>query len=166
MIVCVYFFAASIFDNAFFYTKLVGMVSIYFVIAYLKMYEKRLPVYFTPLMCLISGLVLFASIAIVNIIGIRVHYIGSRVSMLFRFNNPIIVIFCISIFYLFKRLKINMKVINYISSLSLVIYLLSENEICSKYIKPVLWIYFEKMLALLYFGSIKIAKNDRVAVLL
>ena len=61
-------------------------------------------------------------------------------------SNHFILIIAISLFYLFKRLRIKSVFINEISSLSLYIYLIHENVLIRQYTRLYIWHYlYEKI---------------------
>lgn len=54
-------------------------------------------------------------------------------------NNPLIIAFSISLFLVCYKIEIQSSLINKISSVSLIVYLVHENPLVNKYLKAFLW---------------------------
>ena len=119
--------------------KLLCFVSIYFAVAYFKFYGDR----FTQskklnIIVLVSSIILYFAMRVaVNFIGLKIY--GSEecpLFALFHINNPIILAFSLSLFNLANRKQFVCKPINFISSLSLLFYLIHHNNLFAKFIQP------------------------------
>lgn len=119
--------------------KLLCFVSIYFIVAYFKFYGQR----FTQskklnIIVLISSVVLYYAMRIaVNFIGLKIY--GNEecpLFALFHINNPIILAFALSLFNLANRKYFVSRPINFISSLSLLFYLIHHNNLFEKFVQP------------------------------
>lgn len=132
-----YFCIGSIKNGAFFESKLILFVGIYFIIAYMKKYNsdilsnKKL-----NYLCLLIGIILLFFLQIImNFMGLRFESIGSRPFYFATNHNPIIFIIAFSIFNIFRAVKIQSNAINYIASLTIFIYIIHENMLFKKYLK-------------------------------
>ena len=119
--------------------KLMCFVAIYFIVAYFKYFgtsftqSKKLNI-----IVLISSIILYYAMRlIVNYIGLK-YYKNEYCPLfaLFHINNPIILAFSLSLFNLANRKSFVSKPINFISSLSLLFYLIHHNNLIDKYIQP------------------------------
>ena len=119
--------------------KLMCFVAYYFIVAYFKYYGQS----FTQskkwnIVVLISSIVLYYAMRLmVNYIGLK-FYEGEYCPLfsLFHINNPIILTFSLSLFNLANRKHFVSKPINFISSLSLLFYLIHHNNLFAEYIQP------------------------------
>ena len=119
--------------------KLLCFVSIYFIVAYFKYYGSS----FTQskkwnIIVLVSSIVLYYAMRLaVTYIGLK-FYEGEHCPLynLFHINNPVIIAFSLSLFNLANRRNFVSKPINFISSLSLLFYLIHHNNLIDKYIQP------------------------------
>lgn len=130
----------------FFVSNLVTFIVIYFLIAYLKLYLKDycqnlkknkkifyLTVLVTPILILIT-----------NILGQNISLFRDKLLHWGGNNSPFLLVTAISLFIIFKEKKYKSKVINNISSLTLIIYVIHENYLIRTYIRPYIWKYIYK----------------------
>lgn len=115
--------------------------SVYIAISYLQNYHKKAieSKKFNILLLLASIFGFIFLLLAVNIIGLKIKAIGNRVQ---RFNNLSNIFFWLIAFCslnLFKRIKWHSKKINYVSSLSLLVYLIHENILFRNKIRPLIW---------------------------
>jgi hypothetical protein len=78
---------------------------------------------------------------IINCLGNNIAAFSNKMLVLCIFNNVLIVIMGITAFDIFNCKRWFSKTTNYISSTSLIIYLISENILFKENIKPVFWKY-------------------------
>lgn len=128
----------------YYYTDLVKMIVVYFIVAYVKLYlckfvkNRKLNIL---LFCLGSfGLIIL--IAFTNLMGVKFAFFYNKLLMWATLTNPFIILIAITLFNLFANtnVKISSRIINYISSLSLIVYLIHENILFASYIKPHIFI--------------------------
>lgn len=121
--------------------KFVTWIAEFLVISYLRTYKtdllnkKKL-----SLITLISSFILGISLIVIyNLVG--VYNEDLNINFLhFNLNyNPFTFVFAISAINLFSTLKFSNKVINYISSLTLFIYLIHENVFVRGYFRLMVW---------------------------
>lgn len=93
---------------------------------------------------MICVIILISLEIITNFIGLKYSFFSDQVLRWCVFNNPIIMVMSGCMFFIFENLnvkKIISKLIEKISSLSLLIYMLSENLLLNSKIKPLIWDY-------------------------
>jgi len=114
-------------------------IVLYLIARYLSVMVTKIK---KPLLYLILSTFILVTIAFLLLYNGKI----SRLSILFSYNNPILMFSSIMLFYVFKNIKIQSKFINTISGLVFGIYLLHDHEsvrdfIC-KYISKVQTNYF------------------------
>lgn len=122
---CIY----TLLHNDIFYNNLVGFIIIYLFVSYVKLYmpafskdTKR-----NVMLLIISSILNFLLSLSVIFIGLKVPMFKDNMHHFAIVINPLYLIMSISLFNLFKNREFYNKKINYFSSLSLLIYLFSEN---------------------------------------
>lgn len=138
-----YVFVNYFLPESFFSSQIVLWVSLYFIIAYIKYYLIDLSNNTeTNVFLLLIGfggnicIVLFT-----NYLGL--HW-GVLNNQLLKWNlncSPFIILIAISMFNLAKNIRFNNKIVNYISSLSLLIYVFHENLLLRTFYRPLMWNY-------------------------
>lgn len=136
------FFIAGFVTGPSFVNNLIIWVAIYFIIAYFKLYA--------PNFC--ESKKINISLLIIGILGIiavtaLTYIIGTKISLLSNMtrwskeNSPFILFIAFGSLNLFNRTKFTSKFINYVSSLSFLIYIIHENILFRTYIRPQIWNY-------------------------
>lgn len=125
----------SIFLESYFYTQLIGFIEIYFIVAYVKLYMKNftLDKKKNILILIISSISYFLLIALTNILGLHISLLSDKMLHWCYFYNPFILAISISLFNLFKNFDFSNKFINYLSSLSLYVYIIHTNNLYVRY---------------------------------
>lgn len=136
-----YYGAGFFYHSAFFRNNLSDFIVIYFVIAYIKKYHakdchKRNLNIILLLVTFFCNLVL---IVVTNELGLRLDLFQDKL-IYWKISNPFILLMVISAFNLFNNVKVSNSVINYISKMSLYIYLIHENILLRELCRPYLWI--------------------------
>ncbi len=125
-----------------FVNDLIIWVAIYFIVAYFKLYGQNF--------C--TSKTINISLVIIGILGIiavttLTYLIGAKTSLLkstIRWNkqsSPFVLFIAFGLLNLFNRTKFSSKFINYISSLSFLVYIIHENLLFRTYIRPQIWNY-------------------------
>lgn len=129
----------------YFFNELIGFIYIYFMVAFIKLYAKKYhhnnKVNFSILfVCFLANTSL---ILITNFLGLKITFMKTLV-MYWNFNtaNPFYIFMAISLFLIFYNINIQKNAINYVSSLTLYIYLFHENYLFRTYIRPFFCEYF------------------------
>ncbi len=122
---------------------LIYWVNIYLIVAYIK---KYLPSFVANkkknIIILIASIVLFYSlIFLTNVIGLRVNTFNDKPLHWASSNNPFLLIASICLVCLALNCKLMSRTINYISSLSLLIYIIHENIFLRTYTRPLILEY-------------------------
>ncbi|MDO4983881.1 MAG: acyltransferase, partial [Eubacteriales bacterium] len=125
--------SSSMFKNWFF---------VYFLIAYIKKYLIFIAESKTKnivLLIFALGLLIFSKLYV--IVGIRFSTILKYFDKAIHKTNIIYVLFAISSFNLFSKIKIKSRIINRISKQSFLIYIIHENILIRRYYRPIVWTY-------------------------
>ena len=172
--IIVYFGICFIKNDLLFNSNLIVFISIYFIIAYIKKYcikfvkNKKI-----NLILLIASLgVSLLSLIVINKIELT---LGINEIKLIKFatnNNIFLLINSITLFNLFFNLNFSNKVVNYISSLSMLIYVIHENLLVRRYLRPKIWsdilnIYGEKYIIIedIIFSILILCVSSFIAII-
>ncbi|MCM1060953.1 MAG: acyltransferase [Eubacterium sp.] len=123
----------------FFSSNIIVFIVIYFIFAYIKLYMNN---FCSSLKLNIIALII--GVTGTPLITFTAYYAGFQDNTVFQLANsfsPFTLITGISLFNLFKRKKFINNIINSIASMSLPIYIIHENLLIRKYIRPSIWIY-------------------------
>ena len=141
IIFIIYLIIQIFFAEEFYYNDLIGFIIIYFFVAYMKLYMKD----FQNNMKL-NYIILFSSIilyiillAFTNVLGLKYSFFFEKMLYWNRFDNFLFIAITISLFNIFKKKELKNRNINYISSLSLYFYIIHENMILRKFVRPLLY---------------------------
>lgn len=132
-----------ILHTAFFTSDLILWTTIYFSIAYMKLYltdisnNKKLN--FTILLIGIIGT--YGLILFTYLLGFKITLSKDLLMRWDKRCNPFVLMMVIGIFNLVRNVEFKNKAINYISKLSLFIYIIHENLILASYYRPMIWQY-------------------------
>lgn len=116
-------------------------VTYYFVIAYVKYYLRdyaaNVRLNAALLFCSLAGIA--ASIVLGNGIGLRVASLSGLLPHLRQMYNPLVILTALSLLNLALRIPAKSGAVNYISSMSLFVYLIHENQLVRTYLRPWIW---------------------------
>lgn len=122
-------------SNLFFSSMIILWCAIYFIVAYIKLYMIN---FVNNNKNNIMGLILcsmcfIGCILLTDIIGLHVSFMSDK--MLYWVNNcnPFLIGMAISLFNIFRNCKFTNHTINYLSGMSLLIYIIHENLIIRTY---------------------------------
>lgn len=163
-LIIVYSFIQFVLPHVYYYNSLIAFISIYFITAYLKLYLRN----FSNNKKINLILIIISMSSFIVFLGLY-NFISSKFSIFcnnMRWSNlmnPFLLVFCFSMFSLFNSYNYKNKVINYVSSYSLLLYIIHENYIFRTYVKPlfyqkvflindykIMWILFEAVLLFIY----------------
>lgn len=143
---CLYFGLGFVIGNLFFASPLITYTVLYFCIAYIKKYNSQ----YTMNIALNTKILiamLMANIFLIvftNMLGLfmaqYVEKMGTQVLRWCSNCNPFLVMIALSLFNIFNGKYFVNKLINYLASLSLLVYALHENIIFREYIRPQVFI--------------------------
>lgn len=119
---------------------LIIWIAIYFLIAYCKKYISYIDsIKWNTILLIIGILGNICAILLTNFAGFMVEALSDKVLHWNRNSSPFIIMIALGLFNLFRQISFKSRVINYISSLSLYIYLLHENLLFKTYCRSALW---------------------------
>lgn len=132
------YFVLDFFMDQFSFSNIIGFICIYFFVAALKLYphDRYNRTKFNLSVIFISLAGLIALHVTVNMLGLKYASFNRNLLYFRVLNNPFNYFISFGLFNLFRKLKFQMRGINYISSLSLLIYLIHENFLVRNYIRP------------------------------
>lgn len=130
-----------IFAGSFFSTYLILWVTLYITIAYMKYYLVDLSnnTKVNIIMLLIGFAGNISIVLLTNYLGL---HLGVFRNWLLRWNtscSPFLILIAISMLNIAKNVCSYNKTVNYISSLSLLIYIFHENQLLRIFYRPLLW---------------------------
>jgi hypothetical protein len=136
-----YIFINTIKEDLFFSSPLILWCAFYFLIAYLKFYlidfsnniKKNVWLFGANLIGILA--LIFAT----NVLGLHSSFFNDK-DLHWAVNcNFFIIFMTIAMFNISRSIHFNNKFINYLSSLSLLVYIIHENLIMRRYIRPATW---------------------------
>lgn len=136
-----------------YYTEIIGFIVIYFLLYYVKQYMTKFCANSKKnfKILLISFVGLLIQIIILNYLGNNWNIFYKKMISPAIIINPFIIFIGISLFNIANnRKKYCSKFINYISSLTLLIYIVHDNYFFRKYIMPDIWLYIESEFSYTY----------------
>ena len=130
--------------DLFFPSSLILWVTIYFLVAYLKLYCGRMVASrkFGVMLLAIGILGYIAQVVVTNYVGL--YLIGAFSDKVLRWNShscPFYIMIAIGSLIIALQVKYKNKVINYISGLTIFVYLFHENYLFRRFIRPAIWRY-------------------------
>lgn len=130
-----------VFKDKLFYNYLIGFIIIYFLVAYMKLYlrnfqkNKKL----NAILLIVSSVMELLMLIGINALGQKSDLFSNKMLYWNNVNNIFFIGIGLSIFNLFNRRSFHNIAINYISSLSLIFYLIHDNDLFRDYIKPLFY---------------------------
>ena len=160
--------------SAFFASRIIGFMIIYFFVAYLKKYTiKLMNSKKWNIIFLITALILLVILQLVtNFLGLHFGFLKDKMQHWNSMYNPLLIIISCAMFNIFRNFKFKNKVINYISSITLLIYIIHENIIFRTYLRQkLIYIFWEKteniniLILVIIFGIILFVISTCTAIL-
>ena len=137
-----FFIAGFVYINSSISNTLIIWITIYFIVAYFKLYGQK----FCESKKINITLLLIGVLGIIAITTIT-YFLGTKISLIkdntrwSKPNSPLFLFIAFGSLNLFNRAKFTSKFINYISSLSFLIYITHEDLLFKTYIRPQIWNY-------------------------
>ena len=130
----------------FFSSRIILWITIYFAIAYMKYYLVDLSsdVRFNILLVGIGFVGNIGIVCLTNFLGLRFEIFSDK---LLRWNSnysPFLLLMAVSMFNVARSIRFENNIVNYISSLSLLIYIFHENLLLRTFYRPQMWDYVYK----------------------
>lgn len=138
----IYIGLCTVSNNLFYYTKLVCFIVVYFITGYLKKYPFSICINNKKLKISIAIFVFlyFFSVCGYLLLCAKFNILQGRALYFSRTNYIVMILMDYLLFFYFKNKKIKYNpVINKVSSLSLVYYLITENYVFSTYVRPIIF---------------------------
>lgn len=139
----VLYYLISFVKESFFYSPLIGFVGIYFIITYCKKYMLQFfsskKVNLSLMFMGVAGwIILFL---VTNFLGNRIDFFYDKMRHWYTLMHPFFLIIAFALFNLFRLSSFQSKMINELSSLSLLIYIIHENYLFRTKIRPLYYDY-------------------------
>lgn len=109
----------------------------YFIVAYSKLYLKNLTSNTRKqcLFLLFGTIGWFVLMICTNVIGLRIEMVSDWMMRWNTFMNPFFVLIGFSMFNIFKSFELKSNFVNYVSGLSLLIYIIHCNRVIRDYVR-------------------------------
>ena len=107
-----------------YYNTLIGFICIYFIIAYMKNYLKRISdsVKVNAVVCIACTVLFITLMIITNILGLHIGRFSDKLLLWNDFYDPLIFFQAISLFNIVRNYHFVDKRVNYLSSCSMIVY--------------------------------------------
>lgn len=129
--------------DLFFSSPLILWVTIYFMIAYMQKYMSKFAnsLRLNIRMIMINTIFFIGIILLTEFCGLHLSQINGKMARWNNNSNPFLIFIAIALFNIARNIHFKNTFINYISSLSLLIYIITENLILRTYYRPAIWNY-------------------------
>lgn len=145
MIILLYCGINAFLPGRYYYTQLIGFVIIHILVSYMELYLPRFAGSRKQNFCLllVSLTSLYLQIRATNAIGLRIGVLSDMADWFSNISNPLIIAIGISSFNLARTICFQNRFINYLSGLTMLIYITHANELVMDYLKPdfFAWVY-------------------------
>ena len=150
-----------IYDKTFFYTELIGFIELYFLVAYMKKYlgEFSKSKYKNLVILIISIALEMIFILVINTLGTKIKYYNGKMQYWTNISNPFIILIAISLLNIFCNFNFKNKLINMISSTTLLVYVISDNYFIREKLKPKFFYYYYGIKPTLYLIGMEIIRS-------
>ena len=132
-----------IFSGKFYSSYLILWISLYFAIAYMKYYlvDFSNNVRLNTIVLGIAFMGHIAMICVTNLLGLYFDVFDNSLLRWVSNDNPFLILIAISALNIARNVHFESKIVNYISSLSLLVYILHENQLLRTFYRPAMWNY-------------------------
>lgn len=146
VMVFLYVFMNFINCSWFFLSAIILWITIYFAIAYMQKYLMSFVDNIREnIILFIIGVIGFIGIILItDICGLYSQVLSDKVMRWVNNCNPFLLAMSIAMFNIARNIHFKNRFINYISKLSLLIYIIHENIILRTYFRPAMWNYVYK----------------------
>ena len=146
LMVFLYVFMNFINCSWFFSSAIILWITIYFAIAYMQKYLMSFVDNIREnIILFIIGVIGFIGIILItDICGLYSQVLSDKVMRWVNNCNPFLLAMSIAMFNIARNIHFKNRFINYISKLSLLIYIIHENIILRTYFRPAMWNYVYK----------------------
>ena len=125
--------------NKYYNNHLISFIMIYFIVAYCKKYCKGIMKNrkINEFILFFSLCIFLLFLVILNQLGLKINMFDGKMLRMNSFANPIIILISFSCFNIFSTLDLKKRLISNLSSITLYIYMIHENQLIRDYLKPV-----------------------------
>ena len=136
-----YYIVNFLHSGRFFVSSFIDFIIVYFTMAYLKLFGRKFgeKIKYGGLLIGLIGtplLILFSDYT-----ALHDSSADDNISKWCNNNSPFLLLTAISLFFIFRGFKFTGNLVNGISSLTLLIYIIHENYLLRTFIRPMFWIY-------------------------
>ncbi len=161
-------------NNLFYYTDLLGFIGIYFIVSYIKNYltvftsSKR-----NNFVALAVGIIGWLGISLItNVLGFHLSFLHDQMQRWCNIANPFFLLIAVSAFNIARQKVFHNSFINYLSSLSLLIYMIHTNRIIRDYFRYDIFEYikihysFDNLICwILLFAAVNLIGSVLIAII-
>ena len=135
-----------ILSGRFFSSQIILWITLYFAIAYTKFYLADLSnnVKFNILTFGIGFVGNIGIVCLTNFLGLRFEIFSDKLLKWGSNRSPLLLLMAFSMFNIARGVRFENNIVNYISRLSLLIYIFHENLLLRTFYRPQLWNYVYK----------------------
>ena len=128
--------------TSFFSSDLIVWIAIYFMLSYMKKYEMKWmdSANINWKLVLIGFIGTYGLVALTNAVGLK--YKGYNNMLLVwngNTNHPFIIMMILGLFNLVRKLSFKSRLVNYLSGLTLYVYLIHDNVLVKNITRPAIW---------------------------
>lgn len=138
-----YILCNFVWGGVFFSSALMLWVTIYLIVAYIKLYVNEMAenLNLNIFFALVGVLGNVGLILLTNFLGLRISFLAGHILHWNSNCNPFIILTAIALMNIARHGHFKNKTINSISKLSLLIYIIHENILLRSYYRPYMWRY-------------------------
>ncbi len=156
-LVTIYFCVGTLIPGILFYSRIIYCITIYLVVGIIRIHFNGFAGYRTQLkrVCLICAMFLVFQYIAINEIGLKYGFIGRLNARLITETNPLLLGLAIGIVLLCAQRTCHSKAINWLASMTILVYLTHENLIIRTIVRPAVFnlIYNGNRILLLVTGT-------------
>ncbi len=143
VLVIIYLFLDFVNADWFFPSQLTLWLTIYFAVAYMKNYLMHFAdnIKANVILVIFNAVCFIGLIILTEIGGLHVAALNDRMMRWANYCNPFMFFISVGMFNIARNIHFKNMLINYISSLTLLIYIIHENLILRTYYRPAMWDY-------------------------
>ena len=125
----------------FFWSVFLLWGAIYFIMAYIKLYCKKCvnSKKAAAILIAVGAIGYIGQVLMPNFIGLRDEAYSANVLYWNNVCSPFYMMLAIGLLFIAQKSKLQVRTINYVSSLSLLVYLFHENVLFRTYTRPAIW---------------------------
>lgn len=129
--------------SSFFASEIMLWLTIYFIVAYMQNYLMSFAdnLKYNVIFFLLNALCFVGLILVSEFCGLHIQALSGQMKRWINNCNPFIIFMSFALFNIARNIHFKNRFINYISGLSLLIYIIHENLIIRKYLRPITWSY-------------------------